>query len=62
MKPLIIFVRGLRVVNPQDLSIGLDAQLNTLDNHDHVGPLTMGGGIGVLIIIQQILENQIAVG
>lgn len=60
MKPLIIFARGLRIVNPQNLSTGLDAQLNILDNHDHVGPLTAGGGIGLLFIIQQILKNQIA--
>ncbi len=60
MKPLIIFARGLRIVNPQNLSTGLDAQLNTLDNHDHVGPLTTGGGIGLLFIIQQILKNQMA--
>ena len=61
MKPLRIpFNGGPSRINPQNLSTGLDAQLNTLDNHDHVGPLTTGGGIGLLFIIQQILKNQMA--
>jgi hypothetical protein len=61
MKPLRIpFNGGPSRINPKDLAVGLDVQLNILDNYDHVGPLTTGGGIGLLFIIQQIFKNQMA--
>jgi hypothetical protein len=61
MKPLRIpFNGGPSRINPKDLSIGLDTQLNILDNYDPIGPLTTGGGIGLLFIIQQIFKNQMA--
>jgi hypothetical protein len=61
MKPLRIPFNGRpNRINPQDLAVGLDLQLNILDNYDLIGPLTTGGGIGLLFIIQQILKNQMA--
>jgi hypothetical protein len=63
MKPLRIpFNGGPSRINPKDLAVGLDLQLNILDNYDPIDPLTTGGGIGLLFIIQQILKNQMAVG